>query len=484
MAGDESKAPSGLRRSPRACGGGGGGGGDSNSTTNTQMPTTAWQQQQQLVLAAAAAALLCYAWHRRRRRALPLLHHRGLRSLAPCTFAPLASLTRLDLSHNELSELSGLASLAQLAHLDLSRNWFKRLPPELVHLKGLEELNASRNFLRPNPTSLALPSLQQLERLRHLDLRFNRKCDRQGVVDMVTAALPEVALKVTISWPAPEGSFVGDSPAERDPSLLRSQLEPWPTFVLRQRLVDDFGQPPTDAEEVLRPEVMQRLLACYLRESAGRRRLVRIDGIRVSEPMQHALLDELRAWSRAHQTGNKERPSIRAEGYMILKRLESLPLPPPPRGKAKPAQAAQQLPSDRHKAEEWSHLWRLAAAAMEEVDPEFASRYNQLAVTTGFRGSPHIDKQNTGPFYGLALGDFSEGTGGIRVELTARTVAEVNTKGRLGKVDGRFPHWVAPYDPAEERYSLIFYATEGEVMPKGAAVFPVPPRDAEAVEMV
>eukprot|EP00277_Geminigera_cryophila_P036293 CAMPEP_0173090492 /NCGR_PEP_ID=MMETSP1102-20130122/26948_1 /TAXON_ID=49646 /ORGANISM="Geminigera sp., Strain Caron Lab Isolate" /LENGTH=32 /DNA_ID= /DNA_START= /DNA_END= /DNA_ORIENTATION= len=26
------------------------------------------------------------------------------------------------------------------------------------------------------------------------------------------------------------------------------------------------------------------------------------------------------------------------------------------------------------------------------------------------------------------------------------TVAQVNTKNRLGKVDGRYPHWVAPYD--------------------------------------
>ena len=48
---------------------------------------------------------------------------------------------------------------------------------------------------------------------------------------------------------------------------------------------------------------------------------------------------------------------------------------------------------------------------------------------------------------------------------------QVNTKDRFGKVDGRFPHWVAPYDEACERFSLIFYQTEGEVTPKGPAVF-------------
>ena len=70
-------------------------------------------------------------------------------------------------------------------------------------------------------------------------------------------------------------------------------------------------------------------------------------------------------------------------------------------------------------------LWDLAAAAMAEVDPVFARRFTALAVTYDFRGSPHIDKQNIGPFYGLSLGEFPEGQGGIRVECTARQVAEV-----------------------------------------------------------
>ena len=71
------------------------------------------------------------------------------------------------------------------------------------------------------------------------------------------------------------------------------------------------------------------------------------------------------------------------------------------------------------------------------------------------------------------------------------TVAEVNTKNRLAKVDpypnpncnhepdsnrltkvdGRYPHWVAPYAEGCERFSLIFYQTEGTVAPQGPAVF-------------
>jgi len=60
-----------------------------------------------------------------------------------------------------------------------------------------------------------------------------------------------------------------------------------------------------------------------------------------------------------------------------------------------------------------------------------------LAVTHNFIGSPHIDKQNKGPFYGLSMGNFRDGQGGIRVECSARVVGEMNTKNRLGKVDGR-----------------------------------------------
>ena len=62
--------------------------------------------------------------------------------------------------------------------------------------------------------------------------------------------------------------------------------------------------------------------------------------------------------------------------------------------------------------------------AMISVDPLFAQKYTALAVTHGFHGSPHIDKQNVGPFYGLALGDFEEGTGGILVECSARVLGK------------------------------------------------------------
>ena len=48
---------------------------------------------------------------------------------------------------------------------------------------------------------------------------------------------------------------------------------------------------------------------------------------------------------------------------------------------------------------------------------------------------------------------------------------QVNTKGRLGKIDGRFPHWVSDYDVRTERFSLIYYITEGDPTPQTSAIF-------------
>ena len=46
------------------------------------------------------------------------------------------------------------------------------------------------------------------------------------------------------------------------------------------------------------------------------------------------------------------------------------------------------------------------------------------------------------------------GGGSIAVECSPFQVAHVDTKGRFGKVDGRWPHWVTEYEGT--RYSLIY----------------------------
>lgn len=242
------------------------------------------------------------------------------------------------------------------------------------------------------------------------------------------------------------GAFVGDSPADRDACLLRSQLEPFSTPALRARLVNDMHIDASEIEGAGRGELMTRLLECYEREEF-RRTTVRIDGGRPVRPdLLAALRCELEDWAHRHMKNRQERPSIRAEAYMILRSPAEFGSKD---GKNAVAAAA--------KIAENSRLWELATQAITEADPDFAQRFTALAVTLGFEGSPHIDKQNVGPFYGLAIGDFDEGQGGICVESSPFEVAIVNTRHRFGQVDGRFPHWYGFYSSETQLSELIFH---------------------------
>ena len=268
---------------------------------------------------------------------------------------------------------------------------------------------------------------------------------------------------------APEGSYVGATPADRDAATLRAQLEPLTTFTLRRRLEEDFHRGPTDPATAQRPEVMRRLLECYDAEGGAEgRAVVDVAGAPVDSKICEEILVELRGWlSRRGTRGAgdryEDRPSVCAEAYMTIR---------------SPVDFETTLGAGSRKSrqlekvfERHARLWELAKSAVRSVDPAFADAFTALAVTSRFRGSPHVDKCNVGPFYGLALGDFEAGTGGICVECDARTIARVDTKNRLGKIDGRFPHWVAPYDENAERFSLIFHRSVGEPTPITVAVF-------------
>eukprot|EP00980_Cylindrotheca_fusiformis_P026532 scaffold16363_cov131-Cylindrotheca_fusiformis.AAC.2 len=241
-----------------------------------------------------------------------------------------------------------------------------------------------------------------------------------------------------------DGNLTGSSPALRDATLLRSQLEPWSTAALRSRLVSAFGEDYDELDGLARGVFMERLLAHY--EKNGPRKILHADGTLVSEELRLQLMQQLDHWRTKHKKNT--RPSINAQAYMILRS----PVEFEQKDSSNAKQAARKLNFYRE-------LWDLAKAALLEVNPLFAESFSALAVTYGFRGSPHIDKQNTAPFYGMSLGSFPEGQGGICVEVDAFTICQVNTKNRLGKVDGRYPHWVAPYREGTERYSLIYYST-------------------------
>jgi len=280
---------------------------------------------------------------------------------------------------------------------------------------------------------------------------------RLGHSKRVTAGENELEkLEYWRKYNAQHSATVGASPAVRDATLLRSQLEPWSTAALRGRLAKVFGEDHREMDLLPRGEVMRRLLEHY--DKVGERNTVRVLGELVDAELCDQLLEQLSAWNQRHKVNT--RPSINAQSYMILRS--------PMEFEQKTGNMARKAAK---KLSQYRKLWDLARQAIESVDPEFGEKFSALAVTKGFSGSPHIDKQNTGPFYGLSLGDFADGTGGVCVEADAFTVAHVNTKSRLGKIDGRYPHWVAPYDTSKERYSLIFYSTWQAFRQPGPAYF-------------
>ena len=459
-----------------------------------------------------------------------------LPTAAPNPFS-LGILISLDVSHNELTDLPGLSLLKNIRVLDLNRNWFNTLPSEIGALKYLESLSATRNFLKPNDSSLRLETLKMsCPKLSTLDLRYNQKCCRPLHRERVQEAL--LPLKPTIVMTLWEedvhgnnasdknsNNYVGTSAAQRDPVLLRSQLEPLGTVALRKRLVCDFGKEPTDPAKVDRAVVMRDLLKAYFDEGlayfpeskhkncnentssvvengnsdkntaidydalVANRKALQIYGSLVPKDKLEKLMIELQKWT-AH-TGlvnkNRERPSIHASNYMILRK-------PPPAGDTSIDTNGGSKPLSRRalrklqKRERYRNLWEVGIEALTCIDPVFAEHHcTEIAITYGFSGSPHRDKQNCGPFYGLSLGDYddSDGKGGIIVESSARVVVRVNTKNRLGRVDGRYVHWVAPWEkpPSEDkskleekqqRYSLIYYETGHEFVTPGPAVFSIP----------
>ena len=398
-------------------------------------------------------------------------------------------LRALNVSHNELMDLPGIECMISLEELNLERNWFNTLPESIGKLTKLKKIDASRNFLRPNQGSLQFHILRSLPHLKVIDLTYNQKCGRpqhRGLVQKEVPQLTEVPMTLWEEVGNVEGSYVGKSAAERNPKLLRSQLEPWGTVNLRRRLVQDFGQIPTDPSTVNRANVMDRLLKCYAKEGlmdeitgVAQRKRMYLEGTPVSSTLIESLLVELRAWT--DETGkmnkNRERPSIKANNYMILRapKDEDVKTHDPTTKRHESTRASRREERKGKKLKKYRKIYDLALEALKKVDPIFAERCTEIAVTYGFTGSPHIDKQNCGPFYGFALGKFPQGTGGICVECSCRLVAVMNTNNKIGRVDGRYPHWVDQYDvDNSERYSLIYYETGYDFKTPGPAVFALP----------
>jgi len=422
---------------------------------------------------------------------------------------PLISIVRLDLSRNKLTSLpkelfggneNRSLPCPALEFLDVGRNKLKELPSEIGNCKCLKTIIALSNNIRWS--GFPANSISSLPFLEVLDLRWNRKMDSQSSRRRLLEYFPErshknqkeqVALVLSpnnydTSDLAPTAVQKKLSACDRDANYLRSQLEPLSTPRLRKRLFRTFDVSfDNDDENAYNREVlMQRLLHCY-NSSSGcdenghplRLRSVRYErGVAIDPMLVKELLEEMEAirWPRT----TRERPKIAADGYVILQR----PPPPPARATStskadveaypKSQKANNKSKREAEKLKRFIGIWMKAVEAIESIDKVFAAQFTALAVTKNFRGSPHIDTLNIAPFYGLSLGDFTPDNGGgkLCVECSATEVAEIDTRGKLAKVDGRFCHWVSDYEGT--RYSLIYYVTHGDVIPQTTAIFKPP----------
>lgn len=105
----------------------------------------------------------------------------------------------------------------------------------------------------------------------------------------------------------------------------------------------------------------------------------------------------------------------------------------------------------------YTALEAAVANLLQWADPEYPC--TMVAVTKNFEGSPHIDARDVMYQYAVSLGSFTEG-GQLCVESAAdpSSVHVITTHNRIGRIDGRFIHWVRGHSGGD-RYSVIYYST-------------------------
>jgi hypothetical protein len=409
--------------------------------------------------------------------------------LTPTMMMMTHNIVRLDLSRNKLTSLPKELCCPMLEYLDVGRNNLKGLPSEIGNCTKLKTLIALSNNIRWSQFPIdAITSYLPL--LEELDLRWNRKMNTQSTrkrlledkkfingCRLILSPADDNVLTATATATATATTTITKkkklSACDRDANDLRSQLEPISTPQLRKRLHRTFGVSFDDNDENAydRESIMQKLLKCYENNEKTSLRSIRYErGVYIDPKLLSDLLTEMEKipWPRT----TRERPKILAEGYVILQR------PPPPSSSSSSCdenikmttKANNKAKNEAKKLQRFNGIWTKAIEAIESIDKSFAEQFTALAVTKNFQGSAHIDTLNIAPFYGLSLGNFTGGK--LCVECSPTLVAEIDTKGKLAKVDGRFVHWVSDHEGT--RYSLIYYVTSGEVVPQTTAIFKPP----------
>ena len=91
-------------------------------------------------------------------------------------------------------------------------------------------------------------------------------------------------------------------------------------------------------------------------------------------------------------------------------------------------------------------LYSLVRKLIKLCKPDF--EYTTIQVNKNIQSEPHVDKNNVGPSYIIALGNF---TGGDLVIEGER----FNISNKWKWFNGNLGHWVEPFEG--ERYSLVYF---------------------------
>ena len=96
--------------------------------------------------------------------------------------------------------------------------------------------------------------------------------------------------------------------------------------------------------------------------------------------------------------------------------------------------------------DKFPHLFKVLTDFIKRYKPHF--KYTTIQVNMNVLSPPHVDKNNVGPSYIIALGDFKGGDLVIEGESTS-------ILNNWKRFDGTNGHWVTPFSGT--RYSLVYF---------------------------
>ncbi len=303
-------------------------------------------------------------------------------------------------------------ALAAMAHIEGA------VPAEGVRLK------ASRSTAAVEPSSSALD-----------DTALFETTSDDADADAVSAAPPPLA------------------PGE-DPPLDRV-LNAWPSSVIERR-AKRAGMTPhalraaaKDADAMMMKKKKKKkkknaAAAAFAFEERRSR------GASVPSSLRADLLREL---VRARWPPVSHRPKVNSERYLVV----AADVRGEPRDGEETAERAR---ATNDVVDPFRDLKRAALAVLRWADPEYPC--DHMAITRNFVGSPHVDREDASHQYAISLGDWRGKGGELVVESEdGDTRWVVDTRDKIGRVDGRFAHWVRGFDATEgTRYSVIYYVNK------------------------